>query len=297
MPRSFADLLRTLGLGLPGDASHFVNCPSQREIVHLQSLPIYPESRLANFYYSLMLFRNHEVWIAYDGVPVPELAPSISGPNDASSNVATAYLMSENDKVFTVNWRHLVPESIVSMSVRMDDVLVNQLISMPGAGGGQLGGIVSGPASIRPFAFSNVPRLPCELIRSGSLLEDRQLVGKGAYSLVIPIMPAFDIGSIDEEAIIFEFRYAPLVCLQHIGIVAPRTLIAESDPENLSTLTSGPSTLGKRTRSQYEDMSSPSQEPEMDVGAAGAAAQEGTRVLITRRRATKEVEDSAIAPN
>lgn len=62
-------------------------------------------------------------------------------------------------QLFTVHWRHSVPESIVLISICMDGVLVYQLLSMPGAKGGQLGGVVSGPASIRPFAFSIVPRL------------------------------------------------------------------------------------------------------------------------------------------
>ena len=46
-----------------------------------------------------MLFKNHEVWVAHDGVPVPELAPSIPDIDNLSANKAKAYLMSESDKV------------------------------------------------------------------------------------------------------------------------------------------------------------------------------------------------------
>lgn len=45
-----------------------------------------------------MRFRDHEVWLAYDGVRAPELAPSIP---DAQSPDRTAkvHVMSEVDKV------------------------------------------------------------------------------------------------------------------------------------------------------------------------------------------------------
>lgn len=125
-----------------------------------------------------MLHRNHEVWVAYDDVAVPELAPSIPSAGDLST--ATAYLMSEKDKVsyynpeyasmlsryvltqvFSVNWRHLVPRSLLFVSIRMDGVPVYQHVSSPGMGmeGGQLCGVVSGPNSIRLFLFSDIPRL------------------------------------------------------------------------------------------------------------------------------------------
>lgn len=85
-------------------------------------------------------------------------------------------------------------------------------------------------------------------------------------------MPPFDMQLMNDKGIAFEFHYGPLgayivpgveyrlthlkVCLQALDIVPARTVVAEDGQTNALPSTPSTTMLGKRSRLQYEDISS-----------------------------------------
>ncbi|KAI1787846.1 hypothetical protein LXA43DRAFT_1064025 [Ganoderma leucocontextum] len=190
-----------------------------------------------------MRFDTFEVCIASDDAPLPEHATVRSTEDCHGPKIMQTYIESEAGQVFTVTWRDYGGRNMFCVAVHMDGVLVEKHASPPGIIG-RLRGVLNGGMT-RLFKFSSI----------GDFNGNDAGIARGDE----------DFGTIQVTiAPIRAFKRVPAytsVYLRALGI-----LPGEAKPSGTGVsagshlkVSSGTTSLGKRSRSSFEGEDDPIQ--------------------------------------